>query len=35
MKIITTTPRLIIREFNLDDAKAVYDFNEPEAVVMV
>jgi ribosomal-protein-alanine N-acetyltransferase len=32
MKIITATPRLIIREFNLYDAKAVYDFNAPEAV---
>ena len=32
MKIITQTPRLIIREFNLDDAQAVYDFNAPEVV---
>lgn len=32
MKIITQTPRLIIREFNLDDVQAVYDFNEPAAV---
>ncbi|NKF51821.1 GNAT family N-acetyltransferase [Shewanella sp. WXL01] len=32
MKIITETPRLIIREFNLDDAQAVYDFNEPVEV---
>lgn len=29
MKIITETPRLIIREFNLDDADAVYHFNAP------
>ena len=32
MKIITETPRLIIREFNLEDAQAVYDFNAPAEV---
>lgn len=32
MKIITETARLIIREFNLDDAQAVYNFNAPEEV---
>ncbi|QQX80550.1 GNAT family N-acetyltransferase [Shewanella sp. KX20019] len=32
MKIITETARLIIREFNRDDAQAVYHFNAPEAV---
>ncbi|GIU11293.1 N-acetyltransferase [Shewanella sp. c952] len=32
MKVITETSRLIIREFNLDDAQAVYDFNAPEEV---
>ena len=31
-KIITETQRLIIREFNIDDAKAVYHFNAPEEV---
>ncbi|MPY25542.1 GNAT family N-acetyltransferase [Shewanella psychropiezotolerans] len=31
-KIITETQRLIIREFNHDDAKAVYHFNAPEEV---
>lgn len=31
-KIITETQRLIIREFNLDDAKAVYHFNAPKEV---
>ncbi|MGS0682143.1 GNAT family N-acetyltransferase [Shewanella sp. 125m-7] len=31
-KIITETPRLIIREFNLDDVQAVYDFNADEKV---
>ncbi|ABV85852.1 GNAT family N-acetyltransferase [Shewanella pealeana] len=31
-KIITETPRLIIREFNLDDIQAVYDFNADERV---
>ena len=31
-KIITETQRLIIREFNLMDAKAVYLFNAPEEV---
>ncbi|NRD75713.1 GNAT family N-acetyltransferase [Shewanella sp. VB17] len=31
-KIITETQRLIIREFNLDDAKAVYHFNAPTEV---
>ncbi|MCK8046069.1 GNAT family N-acetyltransferase [Shewanella sp. 1CM18E] len=31
-KIITETPRLIIREFNLDDVQAVYDFNADERV---
>ncbi|MCL1125040.1 GNAT family N-acetyltransferase [Shewanella surugensis] len=32
MKIITQTPRLIIREFDLDDVQAVYDFNAPKEV---
>lgn len=31
-KILTETQRLIIREFNLDDATAVYHFNAPEEV---
>lgn len=31
-KIITETQRLIIREFNLKDAQAVYLFNAPEEV---
>lgn len=31
-KIITTTERLIIREFNLGDIQAVFDFNSLEAV---
>ncbi|WP_076412224.1 GNAT family N-acetyltransferase [Shewanella sp. UCD-KL12] len=31
-RVITQTERLIIREFNLDDAKAVYQFNAPEEV---
>ncbi|AQS38339.1 acetyltransferase, ribosomal protein N-acetylase [Shewanella psychrophila] len=31
-KILTETQRLIIREFNLDDAQAVYHFNAPEEV---
>lgn len=31
-KFITETPRLIIREFNLDDVQAVYDFNADERV---
>lgn len=31
-KIITETQRLIIREFNLNDAQAVYLFNAPEEV---
>ncbi len=31
-KIITETARLIIREFNLDDAKAVFHFNAPTEV---
>ncbi|MGS0728094.1 GNAT family N-acetyltransferase, partial [Shewanella sp. 0m-11] len=31
-KLITETPRLIIREFNLDDVQAVYDFNADERV---
>lgn len=31
-KIITETQRLIIREFNLDDAQAVYHFNAPKEV---
>ncbi|WP_394132820.1 GNAT family N-acetyltransferase [Shewanella maritima] len=32
MKIITTTSRLVIREFNVDDAQSVYDFNAPKVV---
>jgi len=31
-KVITTTERLIIREFNLTDTQAVFDFNSLEAV---
>lgn len=31
-KVITETDRLIIREFNLDDASAVYHFNAPKEV---
>ncbi|ABZ75162.1 GCN5-related N-acetyltransferase [Shewanella halifaxensis HAW-EB4] len=31
-KLITKTARLIIREFNLDDIQAVYDFNADERV---
>jgi ribosomal-protein-alanine N-acetyltransferase len=32
MAVITETPRLIIREFTLDDAPAVLHFNTPEQV---
>ncbi|MEZ9200264.1 GNAT family N-acetyltransferase [Shewanella sp. 10N.286.54.B9] len=32
MNIIAETPRLIIREFNREDAKAVYHFNAPAEV---
>ncbi|QLE87112.1 GNAT family N-acetyltransferase [Shewanella sp. Scap07] len=32
MKIITETPRLIIRQFIMDDAQAVLYFNAPEEV---
>lgn len=32
MKMITETPRLIIREFTLEDAPAVLHFNTPEEV---
>ncbi|GGP47342.1 GNAT family N-acetyltransferase [Shewanella saliphila] len=32
MKVITETPRLIIREFTLEDAPAVLHFNTPEEV---
>jgi len=32
MKVITATPRLIIRQFTLDDAPAVLHFNTPEQV---
>ncbi|MGX9462562.1 GNAT family N-acetyltransferase [Shewanella sp. A14] len=32
MKVITETPRLIIREFTLEDAPAVLHFNTPEQV---
>ncbi|MBB1323297.1 GNAT family N-acetyltransferase [Shewanella sp. SR43-8] len=32
MKVITETPRLIIREFTIEDAPAVLHFNTPEQV---